>query len=110
MITATIVAQYFETRTYQTIDWDWWADWLENEDPQFTPTTMGQAYNTIANLASRAVIKKTASVYSKKWWSKELTTQERRVRQAAPQDYQQEAKTLQKMIRTSKRKCWQKCL
>ena len=37
-------------------------------------------------------------------------TQKRRLRQAARQDYQQEAKTLQKMIKTSKRKCWQKVL
>ena len=71
---------------------------------------MGQAYDTIANLASRAVIKKTVSVHIKKWWHKELTTQKRQLRQAAPQDYQQEARTLQKMITTSKHKCWQKFL
>ena len=87
MIHTTITAQHPETRLYQTIDWDKWTSYLNNEDPNWTPTTTGEAYDIVARLSKTFVVQKHASIHSKKWWNKELSQQKTKVRQASPQDY-----------------------
>lgn len=69
---------------------------------------MGEGYNTVAKLAKNFTIQKQAFIHLKKWWTKELTDQKMRVRQAAQPDYNFQGKIRKKMIPTSKRQCWRK--